>query len=78
MFSIIRFVFPVAKFFAPTVFVLFAVSGFTTPAADILDETHAAVQAVMAVQEEVTPALMQQPEILGTAISVGPAGNRLA
>ena len=57
MFSINRFVFPVAKLFAPTVFVLFAVSGFATPAADILDGTHAAVQAVMAVQEEVTPAL---------------------
>ena len=75
MFSINRFVFPVAKLFAPIVFVLLAVSGFATPAADILDETHAAVQAVKAAQEEVTPALMQQPEILGTAISVDPAGN---
>src|SRR6266699_1310137 len=75
MFSINRFVCPMAKVFVPIVFVLLAVSGFATPAADILDETHAAVQAVMAVQEEVTPALMQQPEILGTAISVDPAGN---
>ncbi len=64
-----------AKVFVPIVFVLLAVSGFATPAADILDETHAAVQAVMAVQEEVTPGLMQQPEILGTAIGVDPAGN---
>ena len=77
MFSINRFVFPVAKLFVRIVFVLLAVKGFATPAADILDERHAAVQAVKAVQEEVTPALMQQPEILGTAISVDPAGNPL-
>jgi hypothetical protein len=35
-----------------------------------LDETHAAIRAVIAVQEEFTPSFMQQPEILGTAAGV--------
>jgi hypothetical protein len=45
------------------------------PAADVLDETHAAVRAVMAVQAEVSPDLMQQPEILGSAIGADTAGH---
>jgi hypothetical protein len=39
-------------------------------AAPPLDESHAAVRAVMAAQGEVTPSLMQQPEVLGTAVGV--------
>jgi hypothetical protein len=50
------------------------VSAFTAPPAGVLDNTHAAVRAVMAVQSEVTSDLMQQPEILGTAIGVDAAG----
>src|SRR5438128_508237 len=42
---------------------------------DVLDETHPAVRAVIAVQDEVTPELLQQPEILGTAVGVDAVGN---
>ena len=45
--------------------------------AGVLDENHPAVRAVMAVQDEVTPGLMQQAEILGTAIGVDTTGNPL-
>src|SRR5205814_1327533 len=40
-------------------------SGLAAPVGD-LDETHPAVRAVISVQHEVTPALLRQPEILGT------------
>jgi hypothetical protein len=69
MFPITRSVRPLAKFFAAMAFVSVAISGFANPAADVLDETHAAVRAVMAVQDEITPDLMLQPEILGTAVA---------
>ena len=59
---------PLAKFLAAMAFVSVAISGFANPAADVLDETHAAVRAVMAVQDEITPDLMLQPEVLGTAV----------
>jgi hypothetical protein len=45
--------------------------------AGVLDETHPAVRAVIGVQNEVTPALMQEREILGTAVGVDTAGNPL-
>jgi hypothetical protein len=63
-------------FLIPLVLACFALGPRTqaAPTADVLDETHAAVRAVMAVQGEVTPDLMQQPEILGTAVSVGATG----
>ena len=41
----------------------------------LLDENHPAVRAVIAVQDEVTPGLMQQPEILGTAVGADISGN---
>jgi hypothetical protein len=68
MFPITRLVRPLAKFLAAMAFVSIAISGFANPAADVLDETHAAVRAVMAVQDEITPDLMLQPEIVGTAV----------
>jgi hypothetical protein len=40
----------------------------TTFAGVPLDNSHAAVRAVIAAQDEVTPDLMQQPEVLGTAV----------
>jgi hypothetical protein len=43
--------------------------------APALDERHVAVRAVMAVQSEVTPALMQRPEILGTAVGANTDGS---
>ena len=55
--------------------VFIASTVFANPAVDVLDTTHAAVEAVMAAQDEVTPALMQHSEILGTAVGVGEDGN---
>jgi len=43
--------------------VFVASTAFANPAVDVLDTTHAAVEAVMAAQDEVTPALMQHSEI---------------
>src|ERR1044072_2121738 len=45
------------------------------PAEGLLDNTHAGVRAVMAVQRDVTPGLMRAPEILGTAIGLTDAGD---
>jgi len=50
-------------------------SAFAAPPAGVLDETHANVRAVMAVQSEVTTAWMRQPEVLGTAVGLDAAGN---
>src|SRR5213080_2164631 len=41
----------------------------------LLDNNHPAVQAVIAVQNEVTDTWMQQPEVLGTAVSVNESGT---
>ena len=51
------------KFPAAIVLLFLAISAFAGPPAGVLDDTHAAVQAVMAVQSEVTPDLMRRPEI---------------
>jgi hypothetical protein len=64
-----------AKFLAAIAFVSVAISGFADPAADVLVETDVRVQAVMAAQDEVTPSLMERPEILGAAVGVGETGN---
>jgi hypothetical protein len=75
MFSINRFICAKAKFLVSIFSVFFAASAFADPQPDILDETHAAVRAVMAAQDEITPSLMQRPEILGTAVGLGDTGN---
>src|SRR5438128_11223853 len=41
----------------------------------LLDNNHPAVQAVIAVQKTVTDTWMQQPEVLGTAVSVNESGT---
>ena len=41
----------------------------------LLDNNHPAVQAVIAVQKTVTDSWMQQPEVLGTAVSVNESGT---
>jgi hypothetical protein len=74
MLPITRSVRPLAKFLAAMAFVSVAISGFANPAADVLDETHAAVRAVMVVQDEITPDLMMRPEILGTAVGIDATG----
>jgi len=75
MFSIPQLVGCLVKFFAGIAFVSVAISGSADPAADVLNETDVRVQAVVAAQDEVTPALMQRPEILGTAVGVSETGN---
>lgn len=40
------------------------------PPPDVLDHTHAAVRAVIAVQDEITPALMGVQGVLGTAVGL--------
>ena len=49
-----------------------AVAGLASaaPPAGVLDHTHASIRAVMAVQGEVTPALMEVEGILGTAVGL--------
>jgi hypothetical protein len=70
-----RFCRCVGKFLTAAAFVSASISGYANPAADVLDETHAAVRAVISVQDEVTPSLMQQPEILGTAVGIDADSN---
>jgi hypothetical protein len=45
-----------------------------TPA-EVLEQTHASVKAVMALQSAVTPELMKLPDILGTAVGLSAAGQ---
>ena len=74
MFPIIRSSAFYSKSLATIIFVFLPIGAFAAPPAGVLDDTHAAVRAVMAVQGEVTPTLMQQPEILGTAVGVDAGG----
>ena len=72
---IYRFLRVVLLFLATITFVFLSAGAFAAPSPGVLDETHAAVQAVMSVQAEVTSDLMRQPEILGTAVGVDTAGT---
>ena len=74
MFQINRFIRSLFKFLATIVSVLLPAGAFAAPPAGVLDDTHAAVRAVMTVQSEITPDLMQQPEILGTAVGLDAGG----
>jgi hypothetical protein len=75
MLSINRFFRAVFIFLAAIVFVFLSLGASAAPPAGVLDETNAAVQAVMSVQGGVTSDLMRQPEILGTAVGVDTAGT---
>jgi hypothetical protein len=75
MFSINRFFRVVLIFLSAIVFVFLSLGASAAPPAGVLDEAHAAVQAVMSVQSEITSDLMRQPEILGTAVGVNTAGT---
>jgi hypothetical protein len=75
MFSTNRFLRVVFIFLAPIAFVVLSLVASAAPPAGVLDDTHAAVRAVMAVQGQVTPDLMRQPEILGTAVGLDTAGT---
>jgi hypothetical protein len=52
-----------------------SLTAFAAPPAGVLDDTHASVRAVMAVQQDVTADWMRQPEILGTAVGIDDSGN---
>jgi hypothetical protein len=54
---------------------LVSLTSFAAPPGGVLDDTHANVRAVMAVQHEVTGNWMQQPEVLGTAVGLDAAGK---
>ncbi|HEV8619047.1 MAG TPA: hypothetical protein VGQ70_06080, partial [Candidatus Udaeobacter sp.] len=75
MFSTNRFFRVILIFLAAIAFVFLSLGASAAPPAGVLDETHAAVQAVMSIQGEVTSDLMRQPEILGTAVGVDAAGT---
>src|SRR5437762_6735452 len=75
MFPINRFIRSFFKFLAAIVSVFLPISAFASSPIGVLDDTHAAIRAVMAVQGEVTPDLMRQPEILGTAVGVDATGT---
>jgi hypothetical protein len=75
MFSTSRSVPSLTKFFAAVALFSFAFSAFGDPAVGVLDQTDVRVQSVIAAQDEVTPALMRRPEILGTAVGVSENGN---
>jgi hypothetical protein len=51
-----------------------SLSGWAGPPDATLDETHASVRAVMAVQRDVTPGLMSVSEVLGTAVGLDDSG----
>ena len=51
-----------------------ALTAAGAPPAGVLDKSHAAVQAVMAVQGHETPALMAEPGVIGTAVGLDAAG----
>jgi hypothetical protein len=74
LFPINPFIRAALKFVAVIVSVFLPISVFAAPPAGVLDDTHAAIRAVMAVQSEITPSLMEQSEILGTAVGVDGAG----
>jgi hypothetical protein len=74
MFAINRFFRVVLIFLSVIALVSLSIGAFAAPPAGVLNETHAAVRAVISVQAEVTSDLMQQPEILGTAVGVDTAG----
>jgi hypothetical protein len=54
---------------------LVSLTTFAAPPPGVLDDTHANVRAVMAVQHEVTADWMRQPEVLGTAVGLDAAGK---
>src|SRR5215471_12101432 len=45
------------------------------PGPEVLDESHASVRAVIAVQNKVTHEMMKEPEILGTAAGLDESGT---
>src|SRR4029450_492043 len=63
------------RFLSATAFVSASMSAYANPVADGPDQRPAAVRAAISVQDEATPSLMQQSEILGPAVGVADDGN---
>ena len=57
--------------------VLSSALAWAVPPSGVLDQTHASVRAVIAVQHELTPALMAWDGVLGTAVGLDDAGQPL-
>lgn len=57
------------------IFLALGIAASAAPPPGILDETHAAIRAVVAVQNEVTPELIKKPEVLGTGIGLDVDGT---
>ena len=64
-----------AKAVAGIVSILTSFVALAAPPDALLDDSHADVRAVMAVQANVTGPLMRAPEILGTAVGLSEAGD---
>ncbi len=64
-----------AKVVASILSILASFAAFAVPPDAVLDNSHADVRAVMAVQANVTASLMRAPEILGTAVGLSDAGD---
>lgn len=75
MFSMNRSLRHLVKLLLAIVFAVIADSAFADPATDVLRETGARVQPITAAQDEVTPSLMERPEVLGTAVGLDETGN---
>lgn len=58
----------------PLFFSFLALAGLCAPSPALLDETHASVRAVKALQDQVTGVWMQSPDVLGTAVGLDEAG----
>jgi hypothetical protein len=70
-----RFIGNLFKFSVVIISLILAASAFAAPPSGVLDDTHPAVRAIIAVQSEVTPDLMRQPGILGTAVGIDATGT---
>ena len=55
--------------------ILLASFAWANPPEGVLDETHAKVKGVMALQQEVTTDLMKLPDVLGTAVGLDATGE---
>src|SRR4051812_37239687 len=66
---------PCNRAFLVAVSTFVATASWAAPDPSVLDDSHASVRAVIAVQGEVTPDLMKTPEILGTAVGLGDGGE---
>src|SRR5947209_3480348 len=55
--------------------ILFAGLSWAAPAGIVLGRSHPSVRAAIALQEKITPEILQWPDVLGTAVGVNRAGQ---